>query len=153
VARVVFSYAMIIVGSLRLSVKACSFRRQATQRGPAIASHTKHNARHGYTDKNSPVITALEQVFESVGDGVSFRDGSVVGSPEAIERLRTRAGMGAGKESFVSYVDRQGKLHLPFDEAFELGRKFCASEPSTVLVEVKLSSVTGRTKPRTERNI
>ena len=29
------------------------------------------------------------------------------------------------------------KLHLPFDEAFELGRKFCAAEPSTVLVEVE----------------
>lgn len=97
----------------------------------------EHNARHGYTDKNSPVITAMEQAFESVGDGVSLRDGSVVGSPEAIERLRARASMGAPKESVVTYVDGQGKLHLPFDEALELGRKFCSAEPSTVLVEVE----------------
>lgn len=45
--------------------------------------------------------------------------------------------MGVGKESFVAYVDRQGMLHLPFDEAFEIGRKFCAAEPSTVLVDVE----------------
>jgi len=37
----------------------------------------------------------------------------------------------------VTYVDRQGELHLPFDEAFELGRRFCMAEPSTVLVEVE----------------
>jgi hypothetical protein len=97
----------------------------------------EHNARHGYSDKNSPVITALEQVFESVGDGTSFRDGSLVGSPEAIERFVARTKTGPRKESFVTYVDRQGNLHLPFDQAFELGRKFCAAEPSTVLVEVE----------------
>lgn len=37
----------------------------------------------------------------------------------------------------MTYVDRQGELHLPFDEAFELGRRFCMAEPSTVLVEVE----------------
>jgi hypothetical protein len=102
----------------------------------------EHNTRHGYTHKNSPVITALEQVFESVGDGVGFRDGSVVGSPEAIARLRARAKMVGGKESFVTYVDCAGELHLPFDEAFELGRRFCAAEPSTVLVEVEVTERT-----------
>jgi len=97
----------------------------------------EHNARHGYTDRNSPVVTALEQVFDSVGDGVSFRDGSLVGSPEALDRFLARAKAGPLRESVVAYADRQGNLHLPFDEAFELGRKFCAAEPSTVLVEVE----------------
>jgi hypothetical protein len=27
--------------------------------------------------------------------------------------------------------------HLPFDEAFEIGRKFCSAEPATVLVGVE----------------
>jgi hypothetical protein len=99
----------------------------------------EYNICHGFTDENSPVVTALEQAFESTGDGISFRDGSVIGSREAIERLRSRAKIGFVKESLVTYVDCEGKLHLPFDEAFELGRKFCAAEPSTVLVQVEAS--------------
>jgi hypothetical protein len=97
----------------------------------------EHNVRHGYSRKNSPLITALEQVFDSVGDGIVFRDGSVIGPTEAIERLRSRAKIRIPKESLVTYVDRQGEIHLPFDEAFELGRKFCSAESSTVLVEVE----------------
>lgn len=83
------------------------------------------------------MITALQQVFESVGDGTSFRDGSLVGSPEAIERFVAGTKTGPRKESFVTYVDRQGNLHLPYEEAFEFVRKFFAAEPSTVLVEVE----------------
>lgn len=37
----------------------------------------------------------------------------------------------------MAYVDRQGSVHLPFDEALELARKFCAAEPATVLVKVE----------------
>lgn len=35
------------------------------------------------------------------------------------------------------YTSRSGKLHLPFDYALDLARKFCTSEPSTVLVGVE----------------
>jgi hypothetical protein len=76
----------------------------------------------------------MHHVFESVGDGVSFYQGTLTGSPEAIDRLRVRAGIGAGQESSVAYVDRGGMLHLPFDEAFELACRFCAAEPAAVLV-------------------
>lgn len=97
----------------------------------------EHNERHGYEREDAPVTEALQQVFESVGDGVDFDKGSVVGFPDAIERLRTRAGIVAGQESPAAYVDRRGRLHLPFDVALDLGRKFCAAEPSTVLVGVE----------------
>jgi hypothetical protein len=76
-------------------------------------------------------------VFESVGDGVDFYKGCLTGSPEAIARLRARTGTNADKQSPIAFVDRLGKLHLPFDEAFDLARAFCASEPSTVLVGVE----------------
>ena len=39
--------------------------------------------------------------------------------------------------SVYAYVDRHGHDHLPFDEALELGRAFCAVEPSTVLTSVE----------------
>jgi len=97
----------------------------------------EHNEGQGYDHEGSPVVEAVRQVFESVGDAVDFDKGSVVGLPEAIDRLRARAGIGAGQESPAAYVDRHGELHLPFDVALELGRRFCAAEPSTVLVGIE----------------
>ncbi|MGD1092913.1 MAG: hypothetical protein ABSB35_13105 [Bryobacteraceae bacterium] len=96
-----------------------------------------HNEQHGYDRDDSPIAEALQQIFESVGDRIDFDKGSVVGMPEAIARVRARAGITAGQESVVAYADRQGRLHLPFDVAFELGRRFCGAEPSTVLVGVE----------------
>jgi len=63
--------------------------------------------------------------------------GALIGSPEAVDRLRTRAGLTGGTQSQVSYVDRGGQLHMAFDEALELARAFCAKEPSTVLVGIE----------------
>lgn len=96
----------------------------------------QHNQRLGY-DENSPIARALYQVFESIGDDVSFYRGILRGSPEAVDRVKTRAAMDPTKRSPVAYIDRQGKLHLPFDEAFELARMFCGAEPGAVLVGVE----------------
>jgi hypothetical protein len=96
----------------------------------------QHNQRTGY-DENSPIARALYQVFESIGDDVSFYRGTLSGSAEAVDRVKTRAGMDTSKRSPLPYTDRQGKLHLPFDESFELARKFCGAEPAAVLVGVE----------------
>jgi hypothetical protein len=96
----------------------------------------QNNERTGY-DENSPIANALYGVFESVGDDVSFYRGILRGSPQAIDRVKTRAGMDLAKISPYAYIDRQGTLHLPFDDAFELARKFCAAEPAAVLVSVE----------------
>jgi hypothetical protein len=42
-----------------------------------------------------------------------------------------------GKHSPVAYVDRHGTLTMPFDEAVELARNFCMSEPATILAGVE----------------
>jgi hypothetical protein len=96
----------------------------------------EHNERTGY-EENSPIANALYSVFESVGDDVSIYRGILSGSPEAVDRVKTRAAMDTSKRSPLAYIDRQGKLHLPFDEAFELARMFCAAEPAAVLVRVE----------------
>jgi hypothetical protein len=63
------------------------------------AEHQRqHNERHGYERDDSPITEAVQQVFESVGDDIDFFKGSVVGSLEAIARLRARAGIAAGAE-------------------------------------------------------
>jgi hypothetical protein len=76
-------------------------------------------------------------VFESVGDDVGFYRGVLTGQPEALSRVKERARLDAAKHSPVTYVDRYGKVHAPFDEALELARAFCAVEPGTVLTGVE----------------
>ena len=56
-----------------------------------------------------------------------------------MERFRARIGLDAPLESPVAYVDRQGQLHLPSDVTLDLGRRFCAVDPSTVLVVVEVT--------------
>ena len=96
----------------------------------------EHNEECGYR-KDSPVDRALYEVFENMGDEVSYYKGSVTGRPEAIERVKLRAGMPTDKTSPLAYVDRKGLVHVPFDEAVDLARKFCAAEPSVVLADIE----------------
>ncbi len=97
----------------------------------------EHNKGQGFKG-DCPVVRALEQVFESVGEqGVQFSHGTLNGPPEAIKRVKARAGTNPEVNSPAAYLDRHGTLHLPFDEALELGRKFCTAEPSTVLIGVE----------------
>jgi len=96
----------------------------------------EHNQRQGFKG-DSPIVNALVQVFESVGEQVQFYHGTLSGPPEAIERLKARAGMDPKVNSPAAYLDRDGTLHLLFDEALELGRRFCTVVPSPVLVGVE----------------
>jgi hypothetical protein len=102
----------------------------------AAESLRKHNEKLGYAE-NSPIAKALYEVFENVGDDVSFYRGVLRGSPEAIDRVKTRAKMDISKRSTVAYIDRQGTLQLPFDDALELARMFCTAEPAPVLLDVE----------------
>jgi hypothetical protein len=94
------------------------------------------NRLHGY-EENSPIANALYTIFESVGDDVSFYKGVLRGSPEALDRVKARAGVASGNDSRIAYKDRSGTIRLPFDEALELARRFCAAEPAAVLVKVE----------------
>jgi hypothetical protein len=96
----------------------------------------EHNESHGYIPE-SPLTKAVEQVFETVGDEIQFYRGVLSGSPDALERIKQRAGMVGAANSPAAYTDRQGTIRLPFDYALDLARKFCTAEPSTVLVEVE----------------
>jgi hypothetical protein len=90
----------------------------------------------------------LEQVFDEVGEPVMLLRGTLSGEPEVIERVKTRAGMDPKANSPVAYVARDGTLYLPFDETLELGRSFCAAEPSTVLVSVETTERAWEQKAR-----
>lgn len=97
----------------------------------------EHNERDGYDEEDSPVVRALHEVFESVADGINFYKGSITALPEAIDRLGARIGIETIEQSPAAYTDRQGRLHLPFNVALDLGRRFCAFEPTTVLLAVE----------------
>lgn len=51
------------------------------------------------------------------GEGLHLHNGVLLGAPEAIVRVRTRAGLAHEAPLPVSYVDRGGQLHMAFDEA------------------------------------
>jgi hypothetical protein len=95
----------------------------------------EYNDMRGYSLK-SPVTNALSEVFESVGEGVTFWGGCLRGKAGAIDRLKTRISLKPGQHSLYSYFDRQGMLFLPFDEALEIAKKFCSVEPQAVLVKI-----------------
>jgi hypothetical protein len=98
----------------------------------------EHNRRVGYRDR-SPIDNALSCVFEAVGDDVSFFRGVLTGRPDALDRIRTRAGVPLGSTSPAAYVDRAGVAHIPLDEALELARRFAAAEPATVLADAEVT--------------
>jgi hypothetical protein len=71
-----------------------------------------------------------------VSDDLRYYNGVLSGSPEGMSRVKTRARVDVSKQSPAGYVDRGGVLRLPFGDAVDLARAFCAAEPSTVLVDV-----------------
>ena len=80
----------------------------------------------------------VTQVIESTGEkGVSFYRGVLSGSPDALDRIKDRAGFDRKKVSAYAYVDRHGTVHIPYSEALELAKAFCASEPNTVLLSIE----------------
>lgn len=97
----------------------------------------RHNVEQGYDNEESPIVSALYEVFETIADGVNFYRGSITASPEALERLKARIGPDTNYDSPAAYVDRGGTVHLPFDVAITLAKRFCAVEPTSVLVAVE----------------
>jgi hypothetical protein len=53
----------------------------------------EHNKRNGYEGRDTPIVLAMDQVFDSVGDEASFYRGILTAKPEPLARLRARAGI------------------------------------------------------------
>ena len=94
------------------------------------------NERNGY-DEETPVDRALSDVFDHIGDKLTFYRGVLSGSPEALARVLRRAKLEPSARSALQYVDRHGVVHAPFTEALELAMAFCAAEPMTALTTIE----------------
>src|ERR1700739_2209774 len=110
---------------------------KAFLREEAAAKRLRHHNRESGYEFESPLDNAVHQVFDCIGDDVEFDRGVLWGTADALERVKLRAGVPTMPNSAFAYTSRSGKMHFPFDYALELARKFCASEPSTVLVGVE----------------
>lgn len=103
----------------------------------AEARILEENDRLGYSDR-SPLANALSIVFSAAGEaGVSFWRGFLTGAPDGLSRVRTRANFKPSSRSPLAYVDRKGTGHVPFSEALQLAKAFCAAEPAPVLARVE----------------
>ena len=60
-----------------------------------------HNLQLGYKEQ-SPMAHAMYEIYESVGDEVSFYKGALRCSPEALERLKIRAKADHGSNSPIA---------------------------------------------------
>jgi len=95
-----------------------------------------HSRDVGY-QSDSPIVDAVQQVLESTGEEHNFSQGVLSILPEPFERIRSRARITDSAEPAYAYRDRFGVVHWPFDACIELAQKFCAVEPSAVLVGVE----------------
>ena len=101
-------------------------------------SMRRHNLELGFS-ASSPISEAVDSVTDSVGDDVRFNDGNLSGPRDQFERLKSRARLENLQLDEIPprYLDRQGRLHLPFETALELARAFCMTEPGTPLTNVE----------------
>src|SRR3954451_14211586 len=96
----------------------------------------RQNDQDGYS-KDSPVDRAMYCVFENLGDEVQYYNGVLSASVEAVARVKERARVDVNKQSAYAYVDRTGRLQLPFADAVALARALCAAEPTRFLMEAE----------------
>lgn len=101
------------------------------------ADNEKHDCK-----EDSPLANVLSQVFESLGEKeLFFYRGVLEASPEALDRVKERAKIspknGSEITTKISYIDRFGKVQIPYAEALGLAKAICMSEPKTVLVNIE----------------
>ena len=97
----------------------------------------ENNEARGYRE-DSPYANVLDQVYSSIGEkDLQFYRGVLSGRPEELERVKERANYHPKQESKVAYLDRFGEIHFPYNEALDLAKAFCISEPNTVLINVE----------------
>ena len=103
----------------------------------------QHNEDVGF-QPGSAVPDAVHDVFENIGDSGHFdiKHGSMSGSIDVIERLRVRAKLTEAELSPAtpySYMERSGRLRLPYECALKFARAFCMQEPAGVLASLEAS--------------
>lgn len=112
----------------------------------------EYNKQQGY-DAGSPVTKALEEVLDSFGENLELNNGSLRGEQDAIRRIKFRIGMDGDRRSSCSYADRRGLEWLPYDEALEIAKKFCATEPQAVLAGIEACENDWTTQVRSGGNM
>jgi len=98
----------------------------------------EHNLKQGF-EASSPITYAVYTVIENSGENIGVCDSDIAAMPERLERLKARAQLDQLQLSEIklSYTDRMGRLHLPFETALELARALCAAESSAVIALVE----------------
>ena len=103
----------------------------------------QHNEDVGFLPV-SALSDAIHSVFENIGESGHFdvNHGSMSGSIDVIERLRVRAKLteaDLGASTSHAYIERSGRLRLPYECALKFARAFCMQEPAGVLASLEAS--------------
>jgi hypothetical protein len=94
------------------------------------------NEMAGFPGESHPMSTAVQLVFDAVGDrDIHIYRGVLTSNGDALERLAARAGV-PSPQNHAAYKDRLGALHHPWSTALELAQRFAGREPRTVLDDI-----------------
>jgi len=101
--------------------------------------------REGPDPPDKITAVAVDLVLESTGEGLSAgTHGTGACEPAVLERVMARAGLTGRPPSDLDrrvFVDRHGRVHLPWLAWHQLAVAFAAAEPETVLQEVRREKV------------
>ncbi len=114
-----------------------SLRRGRTfQRSCGTSSACSDCQSRSASSPDRTVQRAVETIFEAAGDqSVWCRPSGIVEcNPDSLQHIADRARVDEGVTRLAphAFVDRRGKLHLPFAAVEQLARLFAAAEPETV---------------------
>jgi hypothetical protein len=94
------------------------------------------HCQHEWPGTEHPLTEAVLTVLESSGESIWIGNrGELSARPDVLERVSTRAGVGLEMKA-PAFVDRDGEVHHPFENAVTLAQAFAACEPETVLLTV-----------------
>lgn len=103
--------------------------------------HREANEAHRYDDE-SPLAGAVYAVFDAAGDRLHFNRGDLYGPPDALERVRSRAGINPTERTDLEYVDRLVSRIYPSPMRSCWPRRSARPKPT------RSSSTSSRTGPR-----
>ena len=85
--------------------------------------------RSGFPGDHHPIAFAVDTILDATSEhSISVNHGVLSYEADALERVAARAGIGPPDHP-VSYRDRHGRHHLPWDCALALAEAFARNEP------------------------
>jgi hypothetical protein len=111
-------------------------QRKAFLKEESNWQHLREASEATWPGPEHPVDNAVTSILEATGERVGcYRSGVLSGDADAFERISDRAHIPIEVRP-PAYVDREGRIHVPFEQATAIAKAFAMSEPDVVLAYI-----------------